>query len=69
MTWMIEWKEWNPETQQYDTNSDSWDKWDDVVRIFNDCIQDELCNGATVYCFMGGLPYTTDDPIVLDYRP
>ena len=69
MTWMIEWKEWNPETQQYDINSDSWDKWDDVVRIFNDCIKDELCNGATVYCFMGDLPYTTDDPIVLEYRP
>lgn len=69
MTWMIEWKEYDPLTQKTTTNSDSWDKWEDVVRVFNDCIADALCMGATVYSFLGGKPYTTDDSIVLDYRP
>ena len=41
------------------------------VRIFNDCIEDNLCGGATVYCFWGEEPYTGGDKdnIVLEYRP
>ena len=71
MNWMIEWKEWDEEKKDYVINSDSWDKWSDVVRIFNDCIEDNLCCGATVYCFWGNEPYTGGDKdnIVLEYRP
>lgn len=69
MTWMVEWKEYDFETGKVMTNSDSWDKWSDVVKIFNDCIADEFCYGAKVYCFMGDNLYPTEDPIVLEYRP
>jgi hypothetical protein len=69
MSWMVEWKQWDEQKQDYILCSDFWDKWEDVVRIFNDCIADSLCGGATVYCFLGDKPYTTDDPIVLEYRP
>ena len=71
MNWMIEWKEWDEEKKEYVLNSDSWDRWEDVVRIFDDCIKDNLCNGATVYCFWDDKPYTGGDTdnIVLEYRP
>ena len=70
-SWLIEWKEWNEETESYDLECDTWHKWDDVVSIFNDCISDELCKGATVYCFLDGEPYngTGTDNIVLKYCP
>lgn len=69
MYWEIEWKTWNEEIQDYETSSDTWDKWEDVVRIFTDCITDALCGGATVTCYLGDMPYTTEDPVVLEYRP
>jgi hypothetical protein len=70
MSWLIEWKEYNPTAKETITNSDSWDKWEDVVRIFNECIEDNLCTGATVYCFWGENPYpSADDNIVLTYCP
>ena len=71
MNWMIEWKEWDFSKKEYVLNSDSWCNWDDVVRIFNDCIKYDLCNGATVYCFWGDEPYNGggEDNIVLKYSP
>ena len=69
MTWLIEWKEYDPLTQKTTLSSDSWDTWEDVVRVFNECITDTLCMGATVYSFLGGKLYPTNDPIVLEYRP
>lgn len=69
MYWEVEWKTWNENIKDYETSSDVYDKWEDTVRIFMECVTDNLCGGATVYCFMNDKPYTTDDPIVLDYRP
>lgn len=69
MNWMVEWKEYNPETEEIVINSDSWDKWSDVVKIFTDCITDTLCYGAKVYGFIDGNLYPADDPIILEYRP
>ena len=71
MNWMIEWKEWDFGKKEYVLNSDSWCNWNDVVRIFNECIEDDLCGGATVYSFMGDKPYNggDDDNIVLKYSP
>lgn len=68
MSWYIEWKEWDSKTQTFITNSDSWNTWDDVVRIFNDCITDTLCCACKVTCFWGENPYPADDPVVLEYR-
>lgn len=71
MNWMIEWKEWDPDKEEYIIDCDTWRKWEDVVRIFNECIEDALCHGATVYCFYHGEPYNGDgeDNIVLKYCP
>ena len=68
MWWSIEWKTWNEEIKDYETSSDTWNKWEDVVRVFMDCITDNLCGGATVTCYLGDMPYT-DDPVVLEYCP
>jgi len=68
MTWMVEWWEDDPMTEEIVHNSDSWDKWEDVVRIFIECIEDDLCVKAKVTCFLGDNPYPTDDPVVLEYR-
>ena len=68
MKWLIEWKQWNPETEKHELESDFWYTWKDAVRIFNDCIDDALCISAKVTCFMGDAPYPTNDPVVLEYR-
>lgn len=68
MSWDVEWKEWDEEKQEYIVSSDIWDKWEDVVRIFNDCIQDALCCACKVTCLMNYSPYPSDDPVVLEYR-
>ena len=69
MSWLVEWKEYDPLTKEIAINSDSWDDWDMVVRIYNECIADALCVGAKVYCFMDGELYPSDDPVVLAYCP
>lgn len=70
MNWVVEWTEYNPETEEIAISSDSWNKWDDVVRIFNDCIKDELCYGAAVYCYRNDEPYpSAGDNLVLAYCP
>jgi len=69
MWWSIEWKEWNDEAEDYMTNSDTCTKWEDVFRMFVDCVNDEMCNGATVTCYMGEEAYPSKDPVVLEYRP
>ena len=69
MYWEVEWKTWNEEIKDYETSSDVYHPWEKTLEIFMECVKDNLCGGATVYCFMGDMPYTTDDPIVLEYRP
>lgn len=49
--WMVEWKEWNPETNTYEWSSDCWDTWEEVEMIARDCVTDPLCADYRVtYC-------------------
>ena len=69
MWWVVEWKQWNAEIEDYETQMDSCFRWIDVMTMFNDCVNDEECGGCTVTCMMGDVEYPTNDPIVLVYRP
>ena len=68
MYWLIEWKEWNEEIQDYETSSDIWHKWEDAIRIFNDCVQDALCHGCIVTQYTNDIPNDHDN-IILSYTP
>ena len=65
-SWMIEWWEVNPVTEEVEHNSDSWRKWEDVVRIIHDCMTDTLCEKAKVYYFSGEW---TAPKLILEYCP
>ena len=49
--WMVEWKEWNPETNTHEWSSDCWDTWEEVEMIVRDCVTDPLCADYRItYC-------------------
>lgn len=68
MNWMIEWKEYDPLTGKTTVSSDTWETWEDVIRIVHDCMNDVLCRGAKVYQF-GSTYASAEDKIVLEYCP
>lgn len=51
MPWMVEWEEWDEETNTYNYSCDWWATWEEVEMVVHDCVTDSFCRSYCVtYC-------------------
>lgn len=68
-SWTIEYTTLNDDLNEPVEHNVERHNWRDTLDLFIRCVENHDCTGCKVTCYLGGIPYPTADPVVLEYRP